>query len=58
MLLNDNSTQVLNLTSNALTSKSLDLVTELGHTNKFLKTIYLSNNKISKISLKSKKEDL
>jgi len=53
-LQNDDTTQVLNLTSNQLTAKSLDLLIELGSKNSFLKTIYLSHNKMSSISVKQK----
>jgi hypothetical protein len=53
-LQNDDTTQVLNLTSNQLTAKSLDLLIELGNKNSFLKTIYLSHNKMSSISVKQK----
>jgi Ran GTPase-activating protein (RanGAP) involved in mRNA processing and transport len=50
----DSETQVLNLTSNLLTPKCLSLIEELGHKNRFLKTVYLSHNKISAFQLKTK----
>lgn len=53
-LANDDTTQVLNLTSNQLTSKCLDLFLEVGIKNNFLKTIYLSHNKIASLAVKQK----
>lgn len=53
-LANDDTIQVLNMTSNQLTSKCLDLFIEIGQKNSFLKTIYLSHNKVSSIALKQK----
>lgn len=57
-LLNEDRTQVLNLTSNQLTSKCLDLIVDLGNRNSFLKTIYLSHNKISSFNVKQKIKEL
>lgn len=53
-LSNDDTTQVLNLTSNQLTSKSLDLFIEVGMKNSLLKTIYLSHNKIASLAVKQR----
>ena len=53
-LANDDTTQVLNLTSNQLTSKSLDLFIEVGMKNSLLKTIYLSHNKIASLAIKQR----
>lgn len=53
-LANDDTTQVLNLTSNQLTSKSLDLFVEVGMKNSLLKTIYLSHNKIASLAIKQR----
>lgn len=57
-LQNDDTTQVLNLTSNQLTGKSLELFIELAGTNSFLKTIYLSHNKVSSQVVKLKAKEL
>ena len=57
-LANDDTTQVLNLTSNQLTSKCLDLFLEVGIKNNFLKTIYLSHNKIASLAVKQKANEL
>ena len=54
-LVNDNYTKVLNLTGNQLTQKSLDWLTIFVQRNHILKTIYLSNNKISAFQLKSRR---
>ena len=56
-LQNDDRTQVLNLTSNQLTVKSLDLLIEFAHKNSFLKTIYLSHNKIPSSGVKAKSKE-
>jgi len=53
-LANDDTTQVLNLTSNQLTPKSLDLFIEVGMKNSFLKTIYLSHNKVASLAVKQR----
>lgn len=53
-LANDDTTQVLNLTSNQLSSKCLDLFIEVGMKNSFLKTIYLSHNKIASLAIKQR----
>lgn len=53
-LANDDTTQVLNLTSNQLTAKCLDLFVEFAMKNSFLKTIYLSHNKISSLAVKQR----
>ena len=53
-LVNDDCTQVLNLTSNQLTARSLEVLTEFAHKNSFLKTVYLSHNKISSQAVKLK----
>ena len=55
-LVNDNCTQVLNLTSNQLTVRSLDIILVFAVKNNILRTIYLSNNKISSLHVKSRKE--
>ena len=57
-LINDDRTQVLNLTSNQLTHKSLDLIIDLANKNNFLKTIYLSHNKVSSFNMKPKSKDI
>lgn len=53
-LSNDDTTQVLNLTSNHLTSKCLELFIEVATKNNFLKTIYLSHNKITPTAVKQR----
>ncbi len=53
-LQNDDCTQVLNLTSNQLTARCLELLIEFGQKNNFLKTVYLSHNKISSPAVKLK----
>ena len=53
-LANDDTTQVLNLTSNQLSTKCLDLFIEVGNKNSFLKTIYLSHNKIASLAIKQR----
>lgn len=57
-LVNDTTTQVLNLTSNQLTIRSLDYILLFAARNGVLKSLYLSNNnKISQVHLKSRKEE-
>lgn len=51
-LTSDTFTKVLNVTSNHLTYKSLGMIVNFITQNNILKTIYLSNNKISPIQLK------
>ena len=53
-LMIDDRIQVLNLTSNQLSAKSLDLFIEVGGKNNLLKTIYLSHNKLSASNVKQK----
>lgn len=57
-LISDNTTQVLNLTSNQLTPKTLGYIILFSAKNNILRTLYLSNNKISPFQLKSRKADL
>jgi hypothetical protein len=57
-LVADTTTQLLNMTSNHLTAKSLDLITVFAERNNSLKAIYLGGNKISAIHLKSKRNEL
>lgn len=57
-LVNDDRIQVLNLTSNLLSAKALDLFMEVAAKNNFLKTIYLSHNKISSMNVKQKAKQL
>jgi hypothetical protein len=57
-LVTDTTTQLLNMTSNHLTVKSLDLLTIFAERNNTLKTIYLGGNKINAIHLKAKKGEL
>ncbi len=57
-LVMDNTTQLLNLTSNHLTIRSIDIILLFANRNNILRTFYLGNNKISASQLKSKKTDL
>jgi hypothetical protein len=54
-LVNDNMTQLLNMTSNQLTSRALDIIVLFAGKNRSLKTIYLGGNKINATQIKSKK---
>lgn len=57
-LASDTTTQLLNLTSNHLTARSLDLILLFAERNNTLKAIYLGGNKISAVHLKNKKAEL
>jgi len=54
-LISDNCTQVLNFTSNHLTVRSIELILLFAAKNNILRTIYLSNNKISSLQIKARK---
>ena len=55
----DKTTEVLNMTNNQLTPKTLDMVIAFANRNNILKTLYLSNNtKISGFQLKSRRGEL
>ena len=54
----DRTTQVLNLTSNHLSQKSLDWLIHFAEVNPILRTVYLSNNKISAFQVKNRKADI
>jgi hypothetical protein len=54
-LLLDTSTQLLNMTSNQLTPRSLELLLLFADKNSTLKTIYIGGNKISSSQLRAKK---
>ena len=57
-LVGDSTTQLLNMTSNHLTPKSLDLILLFAEKNSTLKAVSLGGNKINAIHLKSKKSEL
>ena len=58
-LVGDSTTQLLNMTSNHLTTRSLELLVLFAEKNSSsLKTIYLGGNKISSVHLKAKRSEL
>lgn len=54
-LLMDTSTQLLNMTSNQLTPRCLELLLIFADKNTTLKTLYIGGNKISSSQLRAKK---
>ena len=57
-LIKDNYTKVLNMTANQISAKGLLMLIQIAESNKILKTVYLTNNKVSPFHLKSKKAQL
>ncbi len=55
-LLKDENVQVLNMTGNKLGRKSLDMLLKFAESNSYLKTIYVTHNRISPAQLSSKKQ--
>lgn len=57
-LVGDSTTQLLNMTSNHLTVRSLEMVVVFAERNSSLKAIYLGGNKISAGHVKAKRGEL
>lgn len=57
-LVSDSTTQLLNMTSNQLTIRSLELIVLFAQKNNTLQTIYLGGNKINAVQLRTKKAEL
>ena len=56
-LAEDDSTQILNLTSNQLTARILDLIIFFCGRNSSLRTFYLTHNKIPSMQVKNRRQD-